>query len=142
MMNIRLTHNKILVVSFLVFLFIYNFTNIFVWWPMLSDTGHLIFNWPDSTANYFFSGLFASDGKFWLSEPLNILTDNLLHARSINVIEGNLVPMTFLPAIVIFGAFERILGEPGILALTPFLAALSGLLIYRLVYYIFKDLDI
>src|SRR3989339_1473939 len=142
MMNIRLTHNKILIISFLVFLFIYNFTNIFVWWPMLKDTEHLIFNWPDSTANYFFSSLFANGGNLWFSEMLNLYTDNLLHARSINVVGGNLVPMTFLPAIVIFGAFGRILGEFGILALTPFLAALSGLLVYRLVYYIFKDLDI
>ncbi|MFA6307579.1 MAG: hypothetical protein WCS88_02705 [Patescibacteria group bacterium] len=123
-------------------MFIYNFTNIFVWWPMLANTGHLIFNWPDSTANYFFVNLFAKTNHLWSFEILNSITDNLLHARSINVLDNNLVPITFLPAIVIFGGAFRILGEFGILAFTPFLAALSGLLIYRLVYYIFKDLDL
>ena len=134
--------NKILSVLFIVFLLIYNFTNISVWWPMLSSTGHLIFNWPDATANYFFADLFANTNQLRYFEPLNLLTDNLLHARSFNVIDGSLVPITFLPALVIFGAAWRILGEFGILALTPFLAAMSGLLVYRLVYYIFKDLDL
>lgn len=141
-MSISKSHNKILFISFIVFLFIYNFTNISVWWPMLAETGHLIFNWPDATANYFFADLFTKTNHLWSFEYLNLLTDNLLHARSINVIDGNLVPITFLPAIVIFGTAGRILGEFGVLALTPFLAALSGLLVYRLVYYIFKDLDL
>jgi len=142
MMSISKNHNKILVVLFLVFLLIYNFTNIFVWWPMLAETGHLIFNWPDATANYFFAELFAKTNQFSYFEPLNLVTDNLLHARSFNVLDGNLVPITFLPALVMFGAAWRILGEFGILAFTPLLAALSGLLVYRLVYYVFKDLDL
>lgn len=141
-MNIRLTHNKILIILFFVFLFIYNFTNIFAWWPMINSTGHIIFNWPDSTANYFFSGLFSQSGQLWFYEPLNIITDNLLHARSINVVDANLVPITFLPVLVIFGSVWRIFGQFGVLALTPLLAVLSGLVVYRLVYYIFKDLDL
>lgn len=135
-------HNKILLFGFLVFLVLYNFTNIFYWWPTLAGTGHLIFNWPDATANYWFAELFAKTNKLWSFEYLNILSDNLIHARSINVIEGNLVPITFLPAIAIFGGAFRILGSFGILAFTPFLAALSGLLVYRLMNYIFQDKDI
>jgi hypothetical protein len=141
-MSLSQKQNKILLVLFVVFLLIYNFTNIAVWWPMLAETGHLIFNWPDATANYFFANLFAQTNHFAYFEALNLLTDNLLHARSFNVIDGSLVPITFLPALAIFGAAFRVLGEFGILALTPLLAALSGLLIYRLVYYIFKDLDL
>jgi hypothetical protein len=142
MMSTSQKHNKILIILFLVFLLVYNFTNITIWWPMLASTGHLIFNWPDATANYFFADLFAKTNQFQYFEPLNLLTDNLLHARSFNVVDGSLVPITFLPALVIFGGIFRILGEFGILAFTPLLAALSGLLIYRLVYYIFKDLDL
>lgn len=141
-MSINNKHHKILLVLFLLFFVLYNFTNIFVYWPMLVNTGHLIFNWPDATANYFFTELFAKTNQFGYFEPLNLLTDNLLHPRSFNAIAGNLVPISFLPSLVIFGAAFRILGQFGILALTPFLAALSGLLIYRLVYYIFKDLDL
>ncbi|MFA6467214.1 MAG: hypothetical protein WCV71_05155 [Patescibacteria group bacterium] len=141
-MSINNKHHKILLALFLLFFVLYNFTNIFVYWPMLISTGHLIFNWPDATANYFFTELFAKTNQFWYFEPLNLLTDNLLHPRSFNAIAGNLVPISFLPSLVVFGAAFRILGQFGILALTPFLAALSGLLIYRLVYYIFKDLDL
>jgi len=135
-------HSIILLVFFVVFLLIYNFTNIFIWWPKLIDTGHLIFNWPDANANYFFAKIFSHSNYLAYYEPLNLLTDNLLHTRSINVIDGNLVPITFLPAIVLFGTAWRILGDFGILAFSPFLAALSGLLVYRLMYYIFKDLDL
>lgn len=142
MENTHKNHNKILLFGFLLFLVIYNFTNIFYWWPTLYSSGHLIFNWPDAAANYWFAELFAKTNKLWSFEYLNLLTDNLIHARSINVLDGNLVPITFLPVVVIFGGAFRILGTFGVLAFTPLLAALSGLLVYRLVDYIFRDKDI
>jgi len=141
-MSIHKNHNKILWALFLLFFVLYNFTNISVWWPNLASSGHLIFNWPDATANYYFANLFAHSGRLWYFEPLNLLTDNLLHARSFNVVAGNIVPISFLPAIVIFGSIGSMVGDFALLALVPFLTALSGLLVYRLVYYIFKDLDL
>ncbi|MCD4760352.1 hypothetical protein K8R42_00455, partial [bacterium] len=131
----------ILALSFL-FFFVYSYTSYFVWMSEAMSLKQVIFNWPDANANYFFTQLFAEQGKLFWYEPLNLLTDNLFHTRSINVIDGSLVPIIFLPAIVIFGVFAKLLGSVGVLFLTPFLAALSGYIIYRLTYYIFKDLDI
>lgn len=135
-------YNKSLLILCLVFFVIYSFTTISVWIPHWLDFRHLIFNWPDANANYFFAQLFANEGRLLWHEPLNLLTDNLLHTRSINVIDGNLVPITFLPGIIIFGLFFKLLGSVGILFLTPALAAISGWLVYRLVEHIFSDIDL
>lgn len=135
-------YNIILLGLFLLFLFFYNFNNIFLWWPLANTYGHLIFNWPDASANYYFAKLFAESGVLASFEPLNLLSDNLIHARSVNVVSANLVPITFLPALALFGSAFRLLGDLGVLFFTPLLSALSGLLVYRISYYIFKDLDL
>ncbi len=121
---------------------LYCYTIFSVWLPAWLEFRHLIFNWPDANANYFFARVFAATGHFSWSEPLNLASQNLIHTRSINVFNGNLVPMTFLPAILIFGIFLKIFGAIGVLFLTPILAAISGYIIYRLANYIFKDLDL
>lgn len=137
---------KILIKKFdyyLIFLVIaafvfYNFNNFFIWLPNYKIFGHLIFNWPDSNANYFFSQLFAESFHFFQFEPLNLLTDNLLHTRSINVVAANLVPMTWLWSLIIF-ALPSFLGPLSVLFLTPVLAAISVILFYRLVTHIFAS---
>ncbi len=136
-LNKKFNH-YILVVLVFAFLF-YNFNNFFVWLPNYQIFGHLIFNWPDSNANYFFSKLFSETYHFFQFEPLNLLTDNLLHTRSINVINSNLVPMTWLWPLLIFAFFTKIFGSLGILFFTPCLAAVSIFLFYRLVAHIFSS---
>ncbi len=135
-------YNLLVIVAAIISSLLYCYTIISLWLPQWLEFKHLIFNWPDANANYFFAQVFAKAGHFYWPEPLNSLSQNLLHTRSINVFNGNLVPMTFLPAILIFGIFFKIFGAVGILFVTPILAALSGCIIYRLVNYIFKDLDL
>jgi hypothetical protein len=107
--------------------------------PGWAEYGHLVFNWPDANANHFFTMLFAKTNTFADLEHLNYFTDNLIHTRSINVIDGSLVPMTFLPTLVIFGLFAKVLGNVGILFFTPLLAALSGYLVYSIAKNVFKS---
>ncbi len=135
-------YNIILLILCLVFFVGYSFLVLSTWLPNYLDLKHFIFNWPDANANYFFASLFASTDALFLFEPLNEITSNLIHTRSINVLDANLVPVTFLPALFLFGLSAKVLGSVGILFLSPLLAVLTGYLIYRLTYYIFKDLDI
>lgn len=132
----------LLVFLSVVFLLIYNFTNLTVWWPKWMQFEHMIFNWPDATANHFFAANYANFGTLSVYEPLNALTNNLIHARSVNVVGGSLVPMTFLSPIVIFSLFYKLLGAWGLLFITPLMAMFSAWLVYRLSLYLFKDLDI
>ncbi len=133
-----------IIVGILCFIFflIYSYTTIKIHIPNYLELKHLIFNWPDANANYFFANIFAKFNILNSLEPLNILTNDLIHTRSINVYNGSLVPITFLPSIIIFGLFFKFLGSFGILFLTPLLASLTGYIIYRLSYLIFKDLNL
>lgn len=135
-------YNLIVIGAVIIAGLLYCYTIISLWLPQWLEFKHLIFNWPDANANYFFAQVFAKTGHFYWSEPLNTISQNLIHTRSINVFNGNLVPMTFLPAILIFGVFFKIFGAIGVLFVTPVLAALSGYIVYRLANYIFKDLDL
>lgn len=142
-MKIKEKHFNI-AVGILCFLFflVYSYTTLKVHLPNYLELKHLIFNWPDANANYFFSSIFSQFNFLSFYEPLNILTDNLIHTRSMNVFNSNLVPITFLPSILIFGLFFKVLGSIGILFLTPLLASLTGYIIYRLSYLVFKDLSL
>lgn len=135
-------YNLILIFLCLVFFLVYSYTIWLVWLPNWLEFKHLIFNWPDANANYFFAQLFAQQGSFTFFEPLNQIAGNILHTRSINVLQASLVPMTFLPSLVIFGFFIKLLGSLGVLFLTPSLASLTVYFIYRLSLNIFKDLDL
>lgn len=123
---------------FLTFFLLYSFSIIFIWWPQYQIIGQFIFNWPDANANYFFAKNFAENYSLISPEPLNAVTDNLLHTRSINVFANNLVPMTFLPNIVIFGIAYKLLGSLGVLFLVPLLAILSAYLFYSLLKIVFN----
>lgn len=132
-------YNLILFFVVILFFGLYSFNVWSLWLPNFSAYQHLIFNWPDTNANYFFAKLFAEQNTFAYPEKLNLLSDNLLHTRSINVYEGNLVPMTFLPAVYIFALFFKMLGSTNILWLTPLLASLSACVVFRLSKHIFQD---
>lgn len=134
--------NLIILVGCLVFFLLYSFSAIMAWWPQWQAGGHLIFNWPDANANYFFAKVFAEKNNLFFSEQLNQLAGNLLHTRSINVVNDYLVPMTFLPNLLIFGLFFKLLGGFFSLLLIPFLASLTVYIIYRLLGTVFEDWDL
>lgn len=136
-------YNLIVILLCFLFFWVYSYLVLATYLPEWSNWHHLIFNWPDESANYFFARVFARSGSFSQMENLNLLSDNLLHARSVNVLpDGSLVPIGFLPALVIFGLSLKILGEFGGLFLTSFLASLTVYGVYRLVFYVFKKIDL
>jgi len=134
-------YNFTILILAVLFFFVYAYLVWSIWLPQWLELKHIIFNWPDANANFFFARLWAEQGTLASFEPLNLASDNLLHTRSINVFNGNLVPVGFLPSILVYAASFKIFGILGILLLTPALAALSIYFIYRLSYYIFSDLD-
>jgi len=131
-MRIKNKYNIILAILCVAFFFVYAYLAITFWLPEFESIGHLVFNWPDSSANYFFANNLATSGSMIKSMITNMYTDNLIHARSINVIDTNLVPMTFLPAIMIWGVLFKVVNQY-ILLLTPALASITVYLYYRLV---------
>lgn len=132
-------YSFILIIFAILFFALYSFNVWSLWLPNLSSFGHIIFNWPDANANYFFAKVYAESGTFMYPEYLNYISENLLHTRSINVYNANLVPMTFLPSLYVFGLFFKFLGDANVLWATPFLASLSAIIFYNLAKDIFKD---
>lgn len=132
-------YSLILILLCIIFFGLYSFNVWSLWLPNLVNFGHIIFNWPDANANYFFASVFAQYNSFLYPESLNLISDNILHTRSINVFDMSLVPMTFLPALYMFALFFKILGAVNILWLTPALASISVYVLYKLVNYIFQE---
>lgn len=135
-------YNLVFILLLVLFFGLYSFLAWSTIWPLARDFNHFIFNWPDENANYFFAEIFAQQGKLFAPEYLNVLSDNLLHTRSINVVSANLVPIGFLPILIIFGLFFAGLGPFYVLFLTPLLALITVYIIYRLVYLIFGDIKL
>ncbi|PWB38297.1 MAG: hypothetical protein C3F02_04810 [Parcubacteria group bacterium] len=138
----RLNNKKywLLSLGIISFLLIYSFLVWSLWWPALSQNLPLIFNWPDENANYFFAQLFANQNALAWPEALNNLSQNLLRTRSMNVLpSGALVPMSFLPNIVIWGVFLKLIGRYLTLFLTPALAVATVWVVYKLIEHIFQD---
>lgn len=135
-------YNLIVVILAGLFFFVYSYISFSTWLPEWLNLKQVIFNWPDANANFYFARIFAEQGSLAVFEPLNQATGNLLHSRSINVYLNHLVPVSFLPSIVLFGLVAKIFGTAGLLFLTPLLASLTVYMTYRLVYYIFSDIDL
>lgn len=119
--------------------FFYSHDLIFIYLKYLDFLPHLIFNWPDANANYFFVKLFTENNTLSFYEPLNIITDNILHTRSINVLNGSLVSMSWLWPIILWASLAKIFGLFTILWLNPILAIFSLYLVYAISQYLFKD---
>ena len=134
-------YNLIFLCLAIVFFLLYSYTALATWLPNWLTFKHLIFNWPDANANYFFAQLFADTGSFRLVEILNGIGENIIHTRSMNIVDLYMVPVTFLPALTIFSLGFKLLGGVGILFLTPLLATLTVYFVYRLAIYLF-DIDL
>ncbi|MFA5886685.1 MAG: glycosyltransferase family 39 protein [Patescibacteria group bacterium] len=98
------------------------------------------FDWPDSTANYFWVKEFATHNKLSLSEPLNLEADNLIHPRSFNVnSRGELVPGSFLGLILIFGGLAKLFSVKAIIYFTPVLAVSAAWALYLIIRKLFNS---
>jgi len=78
------------------------------------------FDWPDETANYFWSQQFAINSQLSIAQPINQFADNQIYPRSFNVnSNGDLVPGSFLGLILIFGVLAKIFTVDILIYLTP-----------------------
>ena len=92
------------------------------------------FDWPDETANYFWSVHYAQTGTLALPEPLNLVAGNQIHPRSFNVRpDGALVPGSFLGLILIYGSLAKIFTTTALVYFTPILGALAALAFYKII---------
>ncbi len=98
----------------------------------------LKFSSPDETANYFFTKLYAEKNKLQYSEPLNGISKNIVHPRSIGVVNGYLVPMSFLGIILVYGIIAKFTSLIIIPYLTLFFALIGVLFFYGFVKNIFS----
>ena len=127
------THQTILIILGIIFFFIYSYLT------LGTTDGRTIFNSPDETANHFFISHFADTGSLSYAEPLNEQLDNLIHPRSTNVYQGNIVPGSFLGMILIYGTIAGLFGKMLIPFLTPFVAVVAAFYFYRLITIIYNQ---
>ncbi len=140
MMKVKI--NKTLVFLSLLSLvagFFYSHDLFFIYLKYRDFFPQIIFNWPDANANYFFVKLFTENNTLSFYEPLNIITDNIIHTRSINVLNGSLVPMSWLWPIILWASLAKVFDLFSVLWLNPILAILSLWLVYAISQYLFKD---
>lgn len=95
--------------------------------------GHRIFSWPDAMADNFFVKQFIETGKFVKEEPYNVILEDIIHPRSTNVVNHDIVPSGFLGFFIIYGWVGKLVGSNLIVYLTPFLAAVGLWFFYGLV---------
>lgn len=124
----QIKHNKkILIILTIFFVFIYSF---------LAFRAGFIFNSPDENANYFFSGLFARESR--LDYPLKENSD-ILHPRSMTVVDQKIVPQSFLGMPLIYGSLGKVFGIDAIIFFTPIIATISILFFYEIIKKIFGE---
>ncbi|NQT49683.1 hypothetical protein HQ571_03240 [Candidatus Kuenenbacteria bacterium] len=143
-MNIKGMNKFLLVLIALavVFFIIYSAFYVSVTLPLANQAeGHYIFSWPDAMANNYFIKQFALTNDFIKTEPLNVELNNVIHPRSTNVtFDGNIVPVSFLGMLIIYGWLTKFIGSYLIMFLTPLLASAMVLFFYGLIRRVFNDL--
>ncbi|OGL65611.1 hypothetical protein A3B21_03040 [Candidatus Uhrbacteria bacterium RIFCSPLOWO2_01_FULL_47_24] len=129
--------NAALLILGVAFFFIYCALIFFLWLPKEREVGHLIYNWPDATANQAVIDAFIDSSRFSLPEPLNESLENIVHPRSMKALNGAIVPAGFLGMPILFGALGKILGHTGILFLGPFFSVIGVWCFYWLLRKVF-----
>jgi hypothetical protein len=89
----------------------------------------LIFNSPDENANYFFANLFNQTNSFIYDTQTN--TD-IVHPRSMTVIDNKIVPQSFLGLPFIYGIIAKVFSSSIIIFLTPLFAVISIWFFYQI----------
>jgi len=102
--------------------------------PLMQKNNYqAIYNWPDAMANAFFIDKFADAWKFQQYEPLNATISDIVHPRSLNIINHNFVPAGFLGFLILYGLLAKIIGHNLILYLTPLTACVGVVIFYLFV---------
>ena len=117
------------------FFYLYNYFNIH------NNYNIKVFNSPDETSNYFFTENFAKNNsivkKLDYNEAEIKNVAKLIHPRSVAINNFNLIPISFIGLILIYGTIAKIFGIWIIQYLTPFFSILGVVFLYLLVKKIF-----
>ena len=97
------------------------------------------FDWPDEMANYYFAQRYAQTGNLASPEPLNVLADNQIHPRSFNVLNGYIIPGSFLGLPIFYGLLAKVFGVGSLPYITPLLGVLGAAAFYGILRRIFSD---
>lgn len=122
----------------IIFFFIYSYFSLTIWLPNYNELGHIIYSWPDAMANQAFINHFVESGSFVIEQPLNQVVSEIIHPRSVNVFAGNLVPMSFLGMLLIYGVIAKLLSIKVLFFLTPFFSVVAVWFFYGLVKRVFQ----
>ncbi len=112
---------------------------LFLWWPQWQESRHLAFNWPDANANFWAVSTIVDNFSIGEFDLLNIPSNNLLHTRSQNVIDGVTLPMTFLPSLFVLALPAWFFGQFASMLLVALLSAGFLYIFHLLVLKLFKD---
>ncbi len=100
-------------------------------WSTRPPAGTRSFNSPDETANYVFSQRLARGQPLPIPEPLAAVAGGIVHPRGTAVWQGRIVPLSFLGLPVWYGVVGSLTHPAVIPYLTPIVAALGGLALWR-----------
>lgn len=99
--------------------------------------GH--YNSPDETANAFFIRQYVQTGSFRVAEPLNVVGENIIHPRAMQIVQHDLAPGSFLGMLLLYGWIAKILGVWIVPLLTPIFATIASFFFYKLVRLFFDE---
>lgn len=102
-------------------------------------TWRVHWNSPDETANAFFIRQYVQTGSFRAAEPLNVVGENLVHPRAVQIARHDLVPGSFLGMLIFYGWIANILGVWIVPLLTPLIATIASLFFYKLITRLFDE---
>jgi hypothetical protein len=124
--------------NFLIILFA-SFIFLLINFYFISDLPYKFNNSPDEMANYYFTKTLALENKIQELEPLNFVADNLIHPRSVTVVNGYQVPTSFVGLPLIYGSIAKIFGIKIVPYLTPIFGFFAGLAFYLICKKIFNQ---
>src|SRR3989339_151085 len=99
-------------------------------------TDHKFYS-PDETANFVFTKQFIEHSNLNIEIPLNRAVNNVIFPRSVNVLNGNFVPMSFLGLPVFYGLIGKIIGIDLVTFITPILSLIGVFLFYLIIKEVF-----
>lgn len=114
------------------------FVHAAVSWQTTPPAGSRSFNSPDETANHVFSRRLAGGQPLPLVEPLAAVGNGIVHPRGTAIWQGRIVPLSFLGLPVWYGVIGSLMHPAVIPYLTPVVAALGGLALWRFLRGIFS----
>jgi len=132
---IKLNHKYtkiILSICIFVFLIIlYSWFNWSVLQPLTHEfNSQYIFNWPDAMANNYFINQFIESSTFVQSETLNVILNDIVRPRSVNIVNHNIVPAGFLGVLIFYGWLGKMFTKYAVIYFTPIIASIGVFVFY------------